>query len=66
MKQTIKASFKQANVKSGVATLTFEVLTASEGAFDIIRHSGQNVILGITPEQETFAFDNETGEVIHG
>lgn len=52
MKQTIKANFKQANVKGGVATLTFEVLTSSEGAFEIIT------------EQETFAFDDETGEVL--
>lgn len=64
MKQTIKANFKQANVNGGVATLTFEVLTSSEGAFEIIKHSGENVILGITPEQETFAFDDETGEVL--
>lgn len=64
MEQTIKANFKQANVKGGVATLTFEVLTSSEGAFEIIRHSGENVILGITPEQGTFALDYETGEVL--
>lgn len=64
MKQTIKANFKQVNVKGGVATLTFEVLTSSEGAFEIIKHSGENVILDITPEQETFAFDDETGEVL--
>lgn len=63
MKESIKASFKQANVISGVATLTFEVLTSSEGAFDIIRLSGQNVILGVTPEQETISFDEESGEV---
>lgn len=51
-------------MKGGVATLTFEVLTSSEGAFEIIRHSGENVILGITPEQGTFALDYETEEVL--
>lgn len=64
MKETIKANFKQSNVKGGVATLTFEVLTSAEGAFEIIKHSGENVILGVTPEQETLSFDDETGEVL--
>lgn len=57
MKQTIRANIKQSNVKGGVDTLTFEVLTSAEGAFEIVKHSGENVILGITPEQETFSFD---------
>lgn len=64
MKETIKTNFKQSNVKGGVATLTFEVLTSAEGAFEIIKHSGENVILGVTPEQETLSFDDETGEVL--
>lgn len=63
MKNTIKAAFKQATVKGGIAVLQLEILTGAEGAFEIIRLSGQNVILGVTPEQETINFDDETGEV---
>lgn len=47
MQQTVKANFKQATVKGGVAVLQFEVLTDAEGAFDIVRQSGHRVFLTV-------------------
>lgn len=60
----VKALFKQSTVKGGVATLQMEILTDEPGAFDLIEMSGQTVFLKVTPEQESFVFDSETGEVI--
>lgn len=76
MKQTIKANFKQATVKGGVAALQFEVLTDAEGAFDIVRQSGHRVFLTVETEQQELDFterealpaayevDPDTGEII--
>lgn len=64
MSVQVKALFKQSTVKGGVATLQMEILTDAPGAFDLIEMSGQTVFLKVTPEQETFEFDSETGEII--
>ena len=52
MRAEIKANFKQATVKGGVAVLQFEVLTDVAGAFDIIRQSGRVVFLTVETEQQ--------------
>ena len=59
----INASFKQANVKGGVAVLTFEILTEDVAAFDIIRMSGKTVVPGVTDTQPQIVFVNADGEV---
>lgn len=48
---TIKAHFKQATVKGGVAVLQLEVLTDAAGAFDVIKQAGRTVVLTIESEQ---------------
>jgi hypothetical protein len=64
MSVQVKALFKQTTVKGGTATLQMKILTDEPGAFDLIEMSGQTVFLKVTPEQETFEFDSETGEII--
>lgn len=64
MSVQVKALFKQTTVKGGAATLQIEILTDEPDAFDLIEMSGQTVFLKVTPEQETFEFDSETGEII--
>lgn len=59
MNTTIKAHFKQATVKGGVAVLQLEVLTDAEGAFDVIRQAGRTVILTIESEQQELDFEAE-------
>lgn len=49
---TIKAHFKQATVKGGVAVLQLEVLTDAAGAFDVIKQAGRTVVLTIESEQQ--------------
>lgn len=49
---TIKARFKQATVKGGVAVLQLEVLTDAAGAFDVIKQAGRTVVLTIESEQQ--------------
>lgn len=51
MNTTIKAHFKQATVKGGVAVLQLEVLTDAAGAFDVIKQAGRTVVLTIESEQ---------------
>lgn len=53
---TIKAHFKQATVKGGVAVLQLEVLTDAAGAFDV---AGRTVILTIESEQQELDFGDE-------
>lgn len=57
MNTTIKAHFKQATVKGGVAVLQLEVLTDAAGAFDVIKQAGRTVVLTI--ETEPLPFDDE-------
>lgn len=57
MNTTIKAHFKQATVKGGVAVLQLEVLTDAAGAFDVIKQAGRTVVLTIESEQQEFDFD---------
>lgn len=57
MNTTIKAHFKQATVKGGVAVLQLEVLTDAAGAFDVIKKAGRTVVLTIESEQQEFDFD---------
>lgn len=64
MSVQVKALFKQTTVKGGAANLQMEILTDAPDAFDLIKMSGQTVFLKVTPEQETFEFDSETGEII--
>lgn len=57
MNTTIKAHFKQATVKGGVAVLQLEVLTDAAGAFDVIKQAGRTVILTIESEQQELDLD---------
>lgn len=57
MNTTIKAHFKQATVKGGVAVLQLEVLTDAAGAFDVIKQAGRTVILTIGSEQQELDLD---------
>lgn len=59
MNTTIKAHFKQATVKGGVAVLQLEVLTDAAGAFDAIKQAGRTVILTIESEQQELDFGDE-------
>lgn len=54
---TIKAHFKQATVKGGVAVLQLEVLTDATGAFDVIKQAGRTVVLTIESEQQELDLD---------
>lgn len=56
---TIKAHFKQATVKGGVAVLQLEVLTDAAGAFDVIKQAGRTVVVTIESEQQELDFDAE-------
>lgn len=56
---TIKANFKQATVKGGVAVLQLEVLTDAAGAFDVIKQAGRTVVVTIESEQQELDFDAE-------
>ena len=56
---TIKAHFKQATVKGGVAVLQLEVLTDAAGAFDVIKQAGRTVVLTIESEQQELDFGYE-------
>ena len=56
---TIKAHFKQATVKGGVAVLQPEVLTDAAGAFDVIKQAGRTVVVTIESEQQELDFDAE-------
>lgn len=59
MNTTIKAHFKQATVKGGVAVLQLEVLTDAAGASDVIKQAGRTVILTIESEQQELDFGDE-------
>lgn len=59
MNTTIKAHFKQATVKGGVAVLQLEVLTDAAGAFDVIKQAGRTVIMTIESEQQELDFGTE-------
>lgn len=59
MNTTIKARFKQATVKGGVALLQLEVLTDAAGAFDVIKQAGRTVIVTIESEQQELDFGAE-------
>ena len=59
MNTTIKAHFKQATVKGGVAVLQLEVLTDAAGAFDAIKQAGRTVVLTIESEQQELDFGDE-------
>ena len=59
---TIKAHFKQATVKGGVAVLQLEVLTDAAGAFDVIKQAGRTVVLTIESEQQELDLDEYEAE----
>lgn len=59
MNTTIKAHFKQATVKGGVAVLQLEVLTDAAGAFDVIKQAGRNVVVTVESEQQELDFGDE-------
>ena len=58
MKQDIKASFKQATVKAGVATLQFEVLPSAKGFMEVMKMTGGVVVLTIQTEQQELPLDD--------
>lgn len=59
MKQEIKASFKQATIKAGTATLQFEVLPSAEGFTEVMKMTGGVVILTVETEQQELPLDEE-------
>lgn len=59
MKQDIKASFKQATIKAGTATLQFEVLPSAEGFTEVMRMTGGVVMLTIQTEQQELPFEEK-------
>lgn len=64
MKQEIKASFKQATVKAGTATLQFEVLPSAEGFTDVMRMAGEPVMLTVESEQPELPLDEFDGQTV--
>ena len=59
MKQEIKASFKQATIKAGTATLQFEVLPSAEGFTEVMKMTGGVVMLTVETEQQELPLDEE-------
>ncbi len=59
MRQEIKASFKQATIKAGTATLQFEVLPSAEGFTEVMKMTGGVVMLTVETEQQELDFDAE-------
>ncbi len=57
MKQEIKASFKQATIKAGTATLQFEVLPSAEGFTEVMKMTGGVVMLTVETEQQELPLD---------
>lgn len=62
MKQEIKASFKQATIKAGTATLQFEVLPSAEGFTEVMKMTGGVVILTVETEQQELPLDDSPAE----
>lgn len=58
MKQDIKANFKQATVKAGVAVLQFEVLSSVKGFNDVLKMAGNTVVLTVQTEQQELPLDD--------
>lgn len=70
----VKAMFKQATIKAGIATLQFEVLPSENRFMDVLGLAGSNVVLGLAGVQGEpplddampggdYRFNPETGEV---
>lgn len=59
MKQEIKASFKQATIKAGTATLQFEVLPSAAGFTEVMKMTGGVVMLTVETEQQELPLDEE-------
>lgn len=59
MRNEIKASFKQATIKGGTATLQFEVLPSAKGFMDAVKMAGSVVLLTIENEQQELPLDEE-------
>ncbi|MCI6548084.1 MAG: hypothetical protein MR874_06860 [Coriobacteriaceae bacterium] len=57
MRQEIKASFKQATIKAGTATLQFEVLPSAEGFTEVMKMTGGVVMLTVETEQQELPFE---------
>lgn len=62
MKQEIKASFKQATIKAGTATLQFEVLPSAEGFTEVMKMTGGVVMLTVETEQQELPFEENQTE----
>lgn len=59
MRQEIKASFKQATIKAGTATLQFEVLPSAEGFTQVMKLTGGVVLLTLETEQDELPFEEQ-------
>ena len=59
MKQEIKASFKQATIKAGTATLQFEVLPSAAGFTEVMKMTGGVVMLTVETEQQELPLDDD-------
>ena len=59
MKQEIKASFKQATIKAGTATLQYEVLPSAAGFTEVMKMTGGVVMLTVETEQQELPLDEE-------
>ena len=62
MKQEIKASFKQATIKAGTATLQFEVLPSAAGFTEVMKMTGGVVMLTVETEQQELPLDEEPAQ----
>ena len=62
MKQEIKASFKQATIKAGTATLQFEVLPSAEGFTEVMKMTGGVVMLTVETEQQELPLEEEQAQ----
>lgn len=62
MNTSIKALLKQATVKNGVATIQLEC-KLDRDAIEVMKRTGEEMYVTFTPEQQTIAIDETTGEI---
>ncbi len=61
---SIKASFKELQIKSGTAVMKLEVLPSAKGFTDLTKMTGQAVFLQVETEQEEIPFEEQEAEPI--
>lgn len=61
---SIKASFKELQIKSGIAVMKLEVLPSAKGFTDLTKMTGQAVHLQVETEQEEIPFEDQEAKPI--